>query len=129
MSITYSAMYCKRLINPPRHVIDKYIIGKKLSIWRHQDNIWRTLGAARGGSTRFQRWKLYFVDNLGIMYKYWIEHVFKHNAIHCSIIYFPKQGHGWVRIALFCSLTIKDLSKKSKFHKSIYSTYRDKHKS
>ena len=57
-SITFSGMHCTRWINPPRNVIDKYLIAMHLSIWRHHDNIWCTLDAARGRSTGFQRWKL-----------------------------------------------------------------------
>ena len=49
---------------------------KKTSIWRHNDNIWRTSDAARGGSTGFQRWKLYLIDKLGIVNKSLMEHLF-----------------------------------------------------
>ena len=48
------------------------------SIWRHHENI----DAARGGSDCFQRWKLHFIDKLGIMNKYFIEHLFKHNDFY-----------------------------------------------
>ena len=80
MSITYKDMHCKCLINPPRHVIDKYLIAMHFIIWRHPDNIWRTSDAARSGSTGFQRWKLYFIVKLGIMNKYFMEYLFKHNV-------------------------------------------------
>ena len=61
----------------------QYLIAMHLSIWRHHDNTWRTLkDAARGGSTCFQRWKLYLIDKLGIMNKYFIEHLFKYNVFY-----------------------------------------------
>ena len=53
-----------------------------LSIWRPHDNIWRTSNAARGESTRFIWWKLYFIDKLGIMNKYLMEYLFKHNVFY-----------------------------------------------
>ena len=155
MSITYSGMHCKRLINPPRHVIDKYLIAiwrhhdniwrisdaarggstgfqqwkmyfiDKLEhlfkhnifnyffckhIWRHHDNIWRTSDATRGGSTGFHRWKLYFIDKLGIVNKYLMEHLFKYNVFYIVQLICFWRIPLLCRTAVFCSLTIKDLS-------------------
>ena len=55
-----------------------------LSIWRHHDNIWRTLDAARGVSTGFQQWKLYLIDKLGIMNKFYMEHLFKETVFYIA---------------------------------------------
>ena len=38
ITITYSGMHCKRLVNPPLHVVDKHLIMMHLSISRHQKN-------------------------------------------------------------------------------------------
>ena len=96
MSITYSGMNCKHWINPLRLVIEKHSIAVHCSIWRHHDNIWRTPGAERGGSTGFQRWKLYFMDKLGIMNKYFTEHLIKHNFFYIVQLIFLQ------RIPLLC---------------------------
>ena len=91
MSINYSGMHCKLWINPPRLVIDKHLTAMYLSIWRHHDNIWRTSEGARGGSTGFQGWELYFLDKLGIMNKYFIEHLLKHNVFYTVQLIFSKE--------------------------------------
>ena len=102
MSITYGVLFCKRLINPPRHVIHKYSNAMHLSIWRHHDKIWRTSDAARGGSTGFHRWKLYFTDKLGIMNKYFIKHLFNHNYFYIDqLIFFSKEYRCYVEMQYF----------------------------
>ena len=53
-----------------------------LSMGRHHDNILRTPDAARGESTGFQKWKLYLIYRLGIMNKYFLKKLFKHNAFY-----------------------------------------------
>ena len=63
-------MHWKRLVNPPRHIRVKHLNAIHMSIWRHRNNIWRTLNAERRGSTDFQRYKLDFINKERIMNTY-----------------------------------------------------------
>ena len=119
MIITYSGMYSNRWVYPPRHVMGKYLIAMHLSIWRHHDNIWRTLNAARCGSTGlstcyFQWWKLHFIDKLRKMNKYLTEvFFFRHNEFYIDSIFL---SFTWLLVrnnAVFFSLRTKDMSQKS----------------
>ena len=73
--------------------------------WRNERNI-ITSGAARGRSTGFQRWKLYFINKLRVLNKYLMEHWFKH-------IFLTLFNYFFLTISLisnnavFCPLKIK----------------------
>ena len=70
-------MHCKRLINLPRHVIDKYLIAMHLIIMIPYD----ALQMKREVDICLSNSNIVFYTKLGIMNTYLMEHLYTHSVV------------------------------------------------